>query len=191
VDTTRPSLLIRLKDPRDTAAWAEFEQLYAPLLYRYARARGLSHDDAEDVRASCYESIVRQIRSFDYDKQRGSFKAWLRTLVNRRVVDLLRKRRDEQAGSQQLAELPDREPQPDELWEQHWKEQHLAFCLEQVRHSVTAQTYEAFQLLMQDLSVEDVCTRLGLVPRQVYRAKSRVLQLVRESMATMYAEGGA
>ena len=190
MDTTRPSLLIRIKDPRDAAAWEEFHALYAPLLYRYARARGLNHDDAEDVRASCYESIVRQIRSFEYDKRKGGFKAWLRTLVNRRVVDWLRKRRDEQAGSQQLAELPDREPPPDELWEQHWKEQHLAYCLEQVRNSVTAQTYEAFQLLMQDLSVDDVCTRLSLVPKQVYRAKSRVLQLVRERMATMSAEAG-
>lgn len=134
--------------------------------------------------------LASQIRSFEFDKQKGGFKAWLRTLVNRRVVDWLRKHREEQAVSQQFAELPDREPQPDELWAQHWKEQHLAFCLEQVRVSVTAQTYEAFELLMQDLSVEDVCAQLGLVPKQVYRAKSRVLQLVRAKMTTMVAEVG-
>ena len=186
MDTTRPSLLIRIKNPRDAEAWAEFHELYAPLLYRYARARGLSHEDAEDVRATCYETIVRQIARFEYDKQKGGFKAWLRTLVNRRVIDLLRKHRDERADSVALAELPANEPAPDELWEQHWQEQHLAYCVEQVRASVTPQTFEAFELLVRDeCSVPDVCNRLALTPKQVYRAKSRVLQLVRQRMTTM------
>ena len=189
MDTTRPSLLIRIKDPRDAAAWAEFHELYAPLLYRYARARGLSHEDAEDVRSTCYEAIVRQIREFQYEKQKGGFKAWLRTLVNRRVIDLLRKRREPIADSQDLAELPARDPSLDEMWDRHWKEQHLAYCVEQVRGSVTAQTFEAFLLVARDdCSVDEVCSRLGLVPKQVYRAKSRVLQLIRQQMEVIGSE---
>ena len=109
MNTTRATLLIRIKNPRDTAAWAEFHDLYAPLLYRYARSRGLGHEDAEDVRATCYETIVRQIRQFDYQKEKGGFKAWLRTFVSRRVVDLFRKHRQPLADSHELAELPARE----------------------------------------------------------------------------------
>ena len=191
MDTTRPSLLIRIKNPRDVEAWTEFHELYAPLLYRYARHRGLGHEDAEDVRAACYEAIVRHIGAFEYDKQKGGFKAWLRTMVNRRVIDLLRKRRDERADSAALAELPADEPAPDELWDQHWQEQHLAYCVEQVRGSVTPQTFEAFKLLVRDeCSVPDVCNRLALTPKQVYRAKARVLQLVRQRMAVMLSVAG-
>src|SRR5260370_1423017 len=32
--TTRPSLLARLRDPRDERAWREFAAIYAPLVYR-------------------------------------------------------------------------------------------------------------------------------------------------------------
>ncbi len=42
--STRISLLKRVKDPDDAAAWREFHALYAPLLFRYARARALALD---------------------------------------------------------------------------------------------------------------------------------------------------
>jgi hypothetical protein len=34
---TRPSLLVRIRDPRDDAAWAEFVDIYGPLVYDYGR----------------------------------------------------------------------------------------------------------------------------------------------------------
>lgn len=105
VDTTSPSLLIRIRDRDDTDAWAKFYDLYGPLLYRYARSRGLSHDDAEDVRGNCYEAIVKQIETFEYDKEKGGFKAWLRTLVNRRVIDRLRKRKSQALESKHLRDV--------------------------------------------------------------------------------------
>lgn len=46
---TRASLLLNLKNRSDAEAWSEFLKLYAPLLYRYARARGLSRNDAKEV----------------------------------------------------------------------------------------------------------------------------------------------
>lgn len=191
MNTTRATLLLRIKNPRDTQAWAEFHDLYAPLLYRYARARGLSHEDAEDVRATCYETIVRQIRQFDYQKEKGGFKAWLRTFVSRRVVDLFRKHREPLANSHELGELPARDGAADDLWEEQWRQQHLCYCVEQVSKEVSEATFQAFQMLVRErLSVEEVCQRLGLNANQVYKAKARVLELVKVKMASIYSEVG-
>lgn len=189
MDTTRASLLIRIKDPRNTQAWAEFHDLYAPLLYRYARARGLCHQDAEDVRSKCYEAIVRQIPHFDYDKQKGGFKAWLRTLVNRRVIDFLRKRREVLADTDELASLASDEAAVDQLWEEHWKQQHLRYCVQQAGLHVSAQSFEAFRLLVEEhRSVPEVCQHLNINANQVYKARARVLAAVRELMQAMFAE---
>lgn len=186
MDPTRTSLLLRVKDPRDQVAWGEFHELYAPLLYAYARARGLSHDDAEDVRATCYETLVKQLPDFEYDKAKGGFKAWLRMLVQRRVVDLWRRQRQEQAGSHELGELADPTPAPDELWEQSWRSQHLQFCLERARALVPQQSYAVFRLLVdEDCAVAEVCQRLGLNANQVYKAKARVLACIREEMSLL------
>ncbi len=49
---TRQSLLVRLRNPRDGQAWAEFVAIYTPLINRLARARGLQAADAADLWAA-------------------------------------------------------------------------------------------------------------------------------------------
>lgn len=46
---TRPSLLVRLRDPRDAQAWQELVALYAPLIYGFGRKKGLQDADAADL----------------------------------------------------------------------------------------------------------------------------------------------
>lgn len=46
---TRASLIVRLRDVADVAAWDEFVAIYGPLVYRLAIRQGLQAADAEDV----------------------------------------------------------------------------------------------------------------------------------------------
>jgi hypothetical protein len=46
---TRPSLLVRLRDPQDLEAWRTFLDLYAPLIYGFGRKSGLQDADAADL----------------------------------------------------------------------------------------------------------------------------------------------
>jgi RNA polymerase sigma-70 factor (ECF subfamily) len=46
---TRPSLLVRLRDFQDRQAWAQFVEVYAPVVYGYLRKRGLQDADAADL----------------------------------------------------------------------------------------------------------------------------------------------
>lgn len=46
---TRYSLLARLVDPADAAAWSEFVALYEDAIYRFSRARSLQDTDAREV----------------------------------------------------------------------------------------------------------------------------------------------
>jgi RNA polymerase sigma-70 factor (ECF subfamily) len=181
--TTRASLLIRIKDPNAKEAWSEFHDLYAPLIYRYARRRGLNRDDAEDVRSECYRAIVEQIKTFHYDKAKGGFKAWLRTMVDRRVVDLFRKKREHHANTRALGQIEAVHPSPEEVWEAEWKNQHLQHCVEQLRSEVSRRTFEVFSIVViQGRPVAEACDELGMNPNQVYKAKARMLRRVRDKM---------
>lgn len=181
---TRASLLKRIQNHQDAEAWSQFQDIYGPLLFHYARARGLSREDIEDVQATCYEQIVQQIQDFKYDPSKGRFKAWLRTLVNRRVVDLLRKRREKNAATQTFRQLPAEDAAPDEIWERQWKQQHLKYCVEQIRGEVSPQTFKIFSLLvLKGCTVPDVCEQLDITPNLAYKARQRVLDRVREKMA--------
>jgi hypothetical protein len=46
---TRASLLIRVRDPADQAAWHEFVEIYRPVILRLARQKGMQEADADDV----------------------------------------------------------------------------------------------------------------------------------------------
>jgi hypothetical protein len=57
--TTRPSLLVRLKDPGDERAWEEFAAIYSPLIYGLGRRKGLQHADAADL----VQDVLRAVAS--------------------------------------------------------------------------------------------------------------------------------
>jgi DNA-directed RNA polymerase specialized sigma24 family protein len=83
MDTTRVSLLLRLKARDNSQAWQEFTAIYRPILLRYARACGLDAHDAEDIAQECLAQVNLSIERFEYDKRRGGFKRWLRVMVKR------------------------------------------------------------------------------------------------------------
>ncbi|MCA9062897.1 MAG: sigma-70 family RNA polymerase sigma factor [Planctomycetaceae bacterium] len=185
---TRKSLLLRLKDRADESAWHEFHGLYAPLIYNYARARGLPHDDAEEIRSDCLVTVVKQMPTFDYDPQKGRFKAWLRTIVVRRIADRLRKRAEPQAGTEQLYLITSQDETSDEIWESEWRDQHLRTCMDHARSHVNDQTWAIFQMLVDDgLDVAEICRRMNVAANLVYKARARVLELVRSRMAYLEA----
>lgn len=180
--TTRPSLLQRVKDPRDDESWRQFFQIYQPLLYRYARARGLGREDAEELTQQCLALLTEKMPTFEYSREKGGFKYWLHRIVNNKINDFFRKRHIPVAQSADLRRPQEREPSPDELWEQHWQKKHLQYCLKQVQPEVAAITYQAFQYhVLGGWPVEKVAETFKISVDQVYTAKSRVTRRLRQN----------
>ena len=86
---THPSLLVRLRDRNDEAAWCEFTEIYGPLAYRLAKRRGLQEADAQDLVQDVFRSVARAIDRFDLDRSRGSFRGWLSRIASNLIVNLL------------------------------------------------------------------------------------------------------
>ncbi len=183
VDTTRPSLLLRIRDRSDAGAWRTFDAVYRPMLQRFARARGLSTEDAEDVAQQCLTVVADRIAEFSYDPQKGRFKSWLRTLVNNRVRNLLRDRHERPGQTSDLHNLAESDPTPDEAFDRIWLEEHLWHCLRELRGEVEETTYLAFQrYVIEQQPIGQVCQELNLTPGNVHTIKWRMTQRVAASM---------
>src|SRR5258707_2128365 len=85
IPPTRASLLLRLRDPQDEAAWRQFIDLYAPLVYGYARKQGLQDADAADLSQEVLGAVAGGVGRLEYDPQRGAFRNWLFTVVPRKL----------------------------------------------------------------------------------------------------------
>src|SRR5436190_3593267 len=134
---TRLSLLVRLRDARDGAAWSQFVELYAPLVFGFARKHGLQDADAADLTQDVLLAVSGGIRRLDYDPRRGSFRGWLFTVARNKLRNFLAAQQrpgrgtGDEAAQQRLAELPAREEDQAAWWDQEYQRRVFAWAAEQ------------------------------------------------------------
>lgn len=181
---TRYSLLIRLADPVDAAAWSEFCQLYGGAVYRYARGRGLSDADAEDVVQEVWSVVHEKVAEWRPTQRPGSFRAWLSQTAQRVTLAALRKRYRRAAavgGTSFLAKLgavPSSEASDDE---QEWRLWTFAWAAGVIESESRLETWEAFRrTAIAGEPPADVARQLGLSVGSVYAAKCRVIARIRQ-----------
>jgi RNA polymerase sigma factor (sigma-70 family) len=184
---TRASLLIRLRDRTDQSAWNEFVAVYGPVIYQFARNRGLQDADAADMMQDVLRSVTGAIGRLDYDPQQGRFRGWLFTITRNRVMTLLASRKGKARGTGNsdvnslLAAQPDQHAGLDQDWELEYRRSQTALAMEQVRSEFSDKVWSAFWKTAVDAEPADTTGReLGMSTGAVYVAKSRVLARLRE-----------
>ena len=187
VNTTRPSLLVRIRDLRDELAWSEFARLYTPLISRYARKRGLQDADASLVTQDVLITVARTIHRFEYNRKSGSFRGWLKVVTRSRLNDLLRAQGGEVQGTGDTGMLNVINEQPDasqpDLWEREFRRTLFEWAVDRIRCDFEDTTWQAFwQTSVADRESREVAEELGLSVGAVYIARSRVLARLRKEI---------
>lgn len=188
-EQTNPSLIRKIKDRGNVRAWTQFDSLYRPMLRRFARARGFSDADVEDVVQHCMTAICMNIEKFNYDPARGRFKSWLRTLVNNRCRDLVRSRRAPTADVDQLDAVVHDANTPADAFDKIWIEEHFNHCLHRLCEEVDHQDFTAFhRYAVEGQSPEEVCRDLAITRDYLYKLKWRLTKRLGEWMRELVGE---
>src|SRR5215469_3270080 len=152
---TRYSLLSRLQNWDDQESWKDFFDTYWRLIYSFALKSGLTNAEAEDVVQETVISVAKNIQKFKRDREKGTFKGWLRNLTRWRIADQLRKRTGgrsqetefapEDAEGWDMAEIP-QSAEAELVWEDEWRLQLMKVAMENVRRRVKEEHYQMFDL---------------------------------------------
>src|SRR5262245_38942718 len=184
---TRVTLLARIKDGHDSDAWREFVQLYGPVVYRFARNRGLQDADAADLMQDVLRSVARNAHRMNYDPAKGTFRGWLYTVTRNKIYNFLNGQRHrprstgDSAGWERLDSLPSRDEEgPDADWEREYQRRLSAKAMERVKQEFQPSTWQAFwKTAVEGLPAAEAGKDLSMSPGAVYVAKSRVISRLR------------
>ncbi|MCA9298750.1 MAG: sigma-70 family RNA polymerase sigma factor, partial [Phycisphaerales bacterium] len=176
-----------IRDREDHAAWETYDAIYRPMLVRFAVAQGLGGADVDDVVQHCMRAIAEHVGAFEYDPERGRFKAWLKTVAANHARNLRRRRTEVAIGDDMLREMPDLDETFDRLWDQ----EHLWNCLRRLAAEVEPRTFEAFRMhVIEDRPVEAVAAELGLDRNNLYTIKWRLTSRLGDLMREVLGDAG-
>jgi RNA polymerase sigma-70 factor (ECF subfamily) len=185
---TRPTLLWRIRDPRDAQSWEDFVTVYTPLVYGHCRRRGLQPADAEDVTQEVFIQVRRSIEDFDYKPERGRFRDWLGQVTRHKIFRFLRARQATGPvvpADHDAREATEQEPQ----WAEDFSRHVLNIALERIRPHFKEATFRAFECTwLKGRPADEVAREMGKSIKLVYVAKSRVLRRLEEEVREL-AEG--
>ena len=199
---TRRSLVERLGNPDDQASWRTFFEAYGGLLYRVARAAGLTDAEAQDAVQETVITVARNVGGLRYDPATGSFKGWLLQTARWRIADQFRLRqrrerlesptpleREDESGPRTalIDRVPDLGgPDLEAAWDAEWRASLLGAALARVRRQVDPRQYQIFDCYVtKGWAATRVARDLGVSLAQVYVSKHRVGTLLKRTVASL------
>ena len=181
--TTSISLLHRLRNADESAAWDRFVELYTPMIRTWVRRLGLSDADADDLTQDVITVLLQKLPEFEYSPQK-SFRGWLKTISVNKVRDFYRRKATrKEAGDVATAE-PAIDPEHLEFIEAaEYRQQLVGRALRIMQADFRPATWQAcWQSLVKERPAEEIAAELHITVNAVYIAKSRVLRRLREEL---------
>lgn len=184
---TRASLILRLKDAADVAAWDEVVAIYGPLVFRMAQRQGLQAADADDVVQDVFAAVAKSVSAWVEQPRRGRFRGWLLGIARNIAINVLTRRPYGGVGHggdnsiETLAKVPAPPGALSSQFDLEYRREVYRWAAEQVRMSVSRGTWDAFHLThVEGIPIADAAGQLGISVGSVYIARSRVMNRLRE-----------
>ena len=185
---TSPTLLGQLRHNVSDEAWNRFVDRYAGAIFSWASGIGLQDSDAADVTQEVLLKLLNQLRTFQYQADKGSFRGWLKTVTVNAAKDCGRKLTRSQCDSAGLSKVGNTGGFEDleKRIEQEYKNELLQQARQIVKAKVQPKTWEAFHMTAElQQSASDAARQLGVPLGDIYVAKSRVIKLLRQTIASL------
>ena len=183
---TPPSLLQKLRNSNDTAAWDRFVELYAQPLRQWARRLRRHGAEPDDLVQDVFVKLMHELPRFVYEPGQGRFRGWLRTVCENHWRDHQKKRanRLEQAEEAQLSGLPARDDGLEEFWNRDYNSFLAREAFRLLEEEFDSTTRAAFtETVLHGRPAREVAQELGLTTNALFIRKCRVVRRLRQELA--------
>ncbi|MCA9050849.1 MAG: sigma-70 family RNA polymerase sigma factor [Planctomycetaceae bacterium] len=186
---TRPSLLMRVKNPRDREAWEEFVQIYQPVIIRMGRYRGMQAADTEDLAQQVLLAVAGAIERWEPGEDRAKFRTWLRRITTNAILNALtRGIPDIGTGNADIQSLLEQQPDENEADSQllatEYRREVFQWAARLIRPEFSDDTWNAFRVTaVEGMDAESAAKHLGRSRGSIYASRSRIMKRLKEKVS--------
>lgn len=187
---TRPSLMLRLRDPQDQQAWTQFVSIYEPLVLRMLRQRGLQEADARDITQQVILAVTQAVDDWQPDGREASFRRWLFTIARNLALKFIQRGQTSGVGRRGvggsdmmvlLKSLPEPEHRTVVAFDDEYRNEIFDLAAERAQSEFRESTWQSFwRTCVLGEPIADVAASLKLTTGNVYVARSRVIARLRQ-----------
>ncbi|MDA1054039.1 MAG: sigma-70 family RNA polymerase sigma factor [Planctomycetota bacterium] len=191
--STSSSLLEAVRD-WDEEAWNRLVDLYGPVVYRRGLLARFDDQTAKDVVQEVFVAVARSIGSFQKQSKQGSFRAWLRTITDNKIRDVIRKRVSEPQGpggtTAQTLLVEMTQPTTDDIVGFSGDDEKTLLirqALSRIKGEFKDHNWQAFwRMAVDGRTSEEVAAELGLKAAAVRQAKVRILRRLKSELGELF-----
>lgn len=190
---TRMTLLAKLQDQHDDAAWTDFVYYYRKYIYNIARRMQLGHDAAEEVVQMVMIQSWKKLPEFQYDPSKGRFRGWLCRVTGNVVKNYYRDNINRfveldpgSTFSEELITLPEIE----RIAEEEWREYLPKLAWKNIKDSFDKNMVEVFEMMRKGTDIAKVAEKLNITESTVYVYRKRIKDRMRIEIKRLEIELG-
>ena len=177
---TRISLLQRARDGTSELAWEELLGFYEPFVSGILGSMGFSGAEPEDARQQVFVRLWKNLRKYERDPDRATFRTWFARLIRNTALNILRSKRREPSGpslddvdTHHRLSMAD-DPEIEKRIMLEWQEYVVELAFERACTMFSGHAIEVFQLSLEGVPVEQIALKLHIKTNTVYILKHRV-----------------
>ena len=177
---TRFTLLEKIRDQHDDAAWEDFVYYYKAYIFKILLSMNLKVTEAEDLSQKILLKLWQKLPEFNYETQKGSFRSWLCTVIKNHARNFIRdiqNRRKRLQGEDEEAKPfePSSDADIEIIAEREWKVHVARLAWENVLQVLPETHVEIFTMHANGHSIGEIEEKTGIktATAYVYLKRSR------------------
>ncbi len=194
---TRVTLLQKLKDNHDDAAWADFAYYYRNYIFNIARRMNLGHDDANEIVQLVLLKSWNKLSEFKYDSEKGRFRGWLCRVTGNEIRNYYRDQKKRYVSIEEFKTEDGRntleqftEPEIDKIAEEEWEDYVPKLAWKNIQGSFEDNARKTYEMFLEGKSPEEIASKLGISKNTVYVHKNRIKEKLLPEIKRLKVELG-
>lgn len=188
--------LLALASINDESAWIILVEFYARMIYKRCRDDWkLPKEDAENIGQEVFKSVSRSIAGFKRQRE-GSFRKWLKVIVDNKCRDHWRKvnvapAKGGSGAHEIIASVPDNtgmlNEDDDSDVELTGKAKLMREVMQRVKEKEKKEKWQIFwEVIVEDRDRKDTARKYGVSNNTVYLAVSRIRQRLEKEFEKLF-----